>query len=73
MARQVFRPTGRPAFFIDVPETVKTIAKSALFLLALFLGVRGGLLFQDLRRSSRDPWREQRLAERMVKRAQVLA
>ena len=52
---------------------VKTVVKSALLCVALFLSARGVLLIQDLRLSSRDPWREQRLAERMVKRARESA
>jgi len=54
-------------------QSMKTLVKTALLLLALFLCARGVLLFQDLRLSSRDPWREQRLAERMVKRARESA
>lgn len=47
---------------------MKTAFKTVLLLLALFLGAKGILLFQELKIASRDPWREERLADRMVDR-----
>jgi lipoprotein-anchoring transpeptidase ErfK/SrfK len=52
---------------------MKTVLKAALGLLVLFLGARGILLYRELERASRDPWREQRLAERMVQTARESA
>ena len=52
---------------------MKSLLKISLLLLAVFGLARGILLVQDLKRASRDPWREQRLAERMVQRARVSA
>jgi len=50
---------------------LKALVRSVLLLLALFLGAWSVLLFHDLRLSSRDPWREERLAQRMVERART--